>query len=261
MPSISPSPFRKYSSPVQADGAIRLWAPRRRSLFVPSRRPSRSLRPREPEPACGGAELHRQAMGVAARRLEVVGAVEARGVLVDRVHDDELAAGGAGGGHDLGERVDEQLVAKSLALKAAIQGELREQDRGNRARSATADPGWRFVTCKGVRGDRKVAGDCVGGPLNQEVGAGALARRLARVQVEPLIEVGVAAGEGLLQESLRKLQADIDSRLDTMTQAFEYRSADDEADALAAERIRSGAAERTQDGAEALSQLGIHAFA
>jgi hypothetical protein len=62
-----------------------------------------------------------------------------------------------------------------------------------------------------------------------------------------------------LQESLRKLQADMDSRLDTMTQAFEARSADDEADALAAERIRSGAAERTQDRAEALSQLGIHA--
>ena len=62
-----------------------------------------------------------------------------------------------------------------------------------------------------------------------------------------------------LQESLRKLQADMDSRLDTMTQAFESRSADDEADTLAAERIRSGAAERTQDGAEALRQLGIHA--
>lgn len=45
-----------------------------------------------------------------------------------------------------------------------------------------------------------------------------------------------------------------------MTQAFEYRSADDEAEALAAKRIRSDAAERTQDGAEALSQLGIHAF-
>jgi hypothetical protein len=51
----------------------------------------------------------------------------------------------------------------------------------------------------------------------------------------------------------------MDSRLDTMTQAFESRSADDEAGTLAAERIRSGAAERTQDGAEALSQLGIHA--
>jgi hypothetical protein len=62
-----------------------------------------------------------------------------------------------------------------------------------------------------------------------------------------------------LQESLRKLQADMDSRLDTMTQAFESRSADDEVGALAAERIRSGAAKRTQDGAEALSQLGIHA--
>ena len=62
-----------------------------------------------------------------------------------------------------------------------------------------------------------------------------------------------------LGDLVRKLQADMDSRLDTMTQAFEYRSADEEAEALAAERIRSGAAERTQDGAEALSQLGIHA--
>jgi hypothetical protein len=61
-----------------------------------------------------------------------------------------------------------------------------------------------------------------------------------------------------LQDSLRKLQADMDYRLDTMTQAVESHSADDEVDALAAERIRSGAAERTQDGAEALSQLGIH---
>jgi len=43
-----------------------------------------------------------------------------------------------------------------------------------------------------------------------------------------------------LQESLRKLQADMDSRLDTMAQTFEYRSADDEAEALAAERVRSG---------------------
>jgi len=62
-----------------------------------------------------------------------------------------------------------------------------------------------------------------------------------------------------LEELVRKLQADMDSRLDTMTQAFEQRGADDEAEALAAERIRSGAAERTQDGAEALNQLGIHA--
>jgi hypothetical protein len=62
-----------------------------------------------------------------------------------------------------------------------------------------------------------------------------------------------------LQESLRNLQADMDDRLDTMTQAVESRSADDEVDALAAERIRSGAAERTQDGTEALTQLGIQA--
>jgi hypothetical protein len=37
----------------------------------------------------------------------------------------------------------------------------------------------------------------------------------------------------------------------------ESRRADDEAAAIAAERIRSGAAENTEDGAEALASLGI----
>lgn len=35
------------------------------------------------------------------------------------------------------------------------------------------------------------------------------------------------------------------------------RRADDEVEALAAERVRSGAAQRTEDGAEALADLGI----
>lgn len=39
--------------------------------------------------------------------------------------------------------------------------------------------------------------------------------------------------------------------------AMQGRQVDDEVEALAAERVRSGAAERTQDGAEALAELGI----
>lgn len=35
------------------------------------------------------------------------------------------------------------------------------------------------------------------------------------------------------------------------------RRADDEVEALAAERVRSGAAQRTEEGAEALADLGI----
>lgn len=43
-----------------------------------------------------------------------------------------------------------------------------------------------------------------------------------------------------------------------MMETFESRRADDEVEAVAAERIpRSGAAERTQDGAEALRDIGI----
>ena len=39
--------------------------------------------------------------------------------------------------------------------------------------------------------------------------------------------------------------------------ALHDRQADEEVEALAAERVRSGAAERTQNGAEALADLGI----
>jgi hypothetical protein len=39
--------------------------------------------------------------------------------------------------------------------------------------------------------------------------------------------------------------------------AMQGRQADEEVEALAAERVRSGAAERIEDGAEALADLGI----
>ncbi|HWN73556.1 MAG TPA: hypothetical protein VNN15_07115 [Solirubrobacterales bacterium] len=42
-----------------------------------------------------------------------------------------------------------------------------------------------------------------------------------------------------------------------MAETFESRRADDEAAAIAAERIRSGAADQKEDGAEALAKLGI----
>lgn len=60
-----------------------------------------------------------------------------------------------------------------------------------------------------------------------------------------------------LEDQMHKMRDDIDSRLDSMSEAFESRRADDEVEALAAERVRSGAAERTADGAEALAELGI----
>lgn len=49
----------------------------------------------------------------------------------------------------------------------------------------------------------------------------------------------------------------MNSKVDSMAEAFESRRADDEAAAIAAERIRSGAADHTEDGAEALAKLGI----
>ena len=49
----------------------------------------------------------------------------------------------------------------------------------------------------------------------------------------------------------------MNSRIDEMAETFESRRADDEAAAIAAERIRSSAADHKEDGAEALAKLGI----
>jgi hypothetical protein len=46
-------------------------------------------------------------------------------------------------------------------------------------------------------------------------------------------------------------------RFDETAETFESRHADDEAAAVAAERIRSGAADHKEDGAEALAKLDI----
>jgi hypothetical protein len=56
-----------------------------------------------------------------------------------------------------------------------------------------------------------------------------------------------------LEEQMRAM----DSKIDAMVETFESRRADDEAAAIAAERIRSGAADHKEDGAEALESLGI----
>lgn len=56
---------------------------------------------------------------------------------------------------------------------------------------------------------------------------------------------------------MHRMRDDFDARLDSMMETFESRRADDEVEAIAAERIRSGAAEHTQDGAEALREIGI----
>jgi hypothetical protein len=58
---------------------------------------------------------------------------------------------------------------------------------------------------------------------------------------------------GRLEDQMHRMQNDLNARLD----AVEESRAEDEAETLAAERIISGAAERAQDGAEVLAELGI----
>jgi septation ring formation regulator EzrA len=63
-----------------------------------------------------------------------------------------------------------------------------------------------------------------------------------------------------VQDKLRRLEEQMramNSRFDEMAESFESRRADDEAAAIAAERIRSGAADQKEDGAEALAKIGI----
>lgn len=65
---------------------------------------------------------------------------------------------------------------------------------------------------------------------------------------------------GRVQDKLRRLEEQMqkmNSKIDSMAEAFEARRADDEAAAIAAERIRSGAADHKEDGAKALAKLGI----
>lgn len=56
-----------------------------------------------------------------------------------------------------------------------------------------------------------------------------------------------------LEEQMRTMY----SRIDEMAETFESRCAGNEATAIAAERIRSGAADHKEEGAEALAKLGI----
>lgn len=60
-----------------------------------------------------------------------------------------------------------------------------------------------------------------------------------------------------LEQQMHQMQENLDARLDALSEELEFGRADNEAETLAAERIRSGAAERIQDGAEALTELGI----
>ncbi|MDO8210268.1 hypothetical protein [Conexibacter sp. CPCC 206217] len=67
--------------------------------------------------------------------MEVVDAVEAGGVRVDGVDNDDAAAGGAGGVDDRRECVDQQLGAESSPLEPSVECELGEEDRWDACRA------------------------------------------------------------------------------------------------------------------------------
>lgn len=122
-------------------------------------------------------------------------AVEGGGLVVDRVDDDEAAAGGAGGVGDGGERVDEQLGAEPLAVDTPVERELGEQDRGYPRRRAASDSSRCLLRGEEVRRDREVSADRFGLRVDQEVGARALAVGVAGMSQEPLVQRRLAGVE------------------------------------------------------------------
>lgn len=91
---------------------------------------------------------------------------------------------------------------------------------------------------------------------------------LHRSRRDEIVERAVASSERMIEKALSTLvreikaliddlQRDIDEKLQALTESGETRAADDEVAAVAAERVRSGAAQRTEDGEKALRELGI----
>jgi hypothetical protein len=72
----------------------------------------------------------------------------------------------------------------------------------------------------------------------------------------PLLPKGSNEVDDKLHRQDEQMRA-MDSSINEMAESFESPQADDEAAAIAAERIRRGAADHKEDGSVALAKLGI----
>ncbi len=123
------------------------------------RRPLFALRPHEPENTGCGAQLQDEATLVRGQGLEVVRAVEARRVVVDRVGHDHSPARRACRGDDRAKRVNEQLGAESPSVQALIEGQLGQQNRRDSPRGAVTQASRRALSLDEMRSQGEVAGE------------------------------------------------------------------------------------------------------
>lgn len=158
---------------------------------------STCLRPGEAQCTRCGAELHDQSARVGGRGLEVVGTIEARGVLIHRVDYDEAPAGGARGHDDRGQGMNQQLGTESLAVQILMKGQLGKEDRGDALGRPATDTSRGVITLDQMRGKGVVADDSASSFLYEQICASALPCGMPGVLPQPYGEGVVPAVEGV----------------------------------------------------------------
>jgi len=113
---------------------------------------------------------------------------------VDRIDDDDLATRRTRRVDDRGQGTDQRLGAQATAVERLGQCQLREQDGGDLTRGSASELLGRFATIEHVRNDREVPDD-LARSIDHDVRSRSLPRRLARVLLQPAVELEVARSE------------------------------------------------------------------
>lgn len=146
------------------------------------------------EGASRGAELHNKPVGSIREWFEVVMAVERGSFGINRVDNDQFAAGDTGGFDDRAERPHQKLGAEPLAVEVLAQGKFGKQDRRDLAGCSSSDLLRRVGAVEDMRCDSEVRNDGVG-DIQDDIGTSALAGGEACVVAQPTIQFGISAPE------------------------------------------------------------------
>lgn len=92
------------------------------------------------------------------------------------------------------ERMDEQVGTEATPVDRRVERELGQQDRGDLAESATGQARRRVLSHQEVGRQSDVADDRAFA-VDQDGGAGSLPGGRAGVTAQPVVQLGVAAGE------------------------------------------------------------------
>jgi len=124
-----------------------------------------------------------------------VAAIESGGILVDGIHHDDFAARDPRRADNVFQRQHEELGSESTPLKAAIDGELRQENCRNLLGCPSPDLLGRSHSLDEVGCNGEVSDHLRPPTLDHHVCARPLAGRRASVITQPLVEVGIPARE------------------------------------------------------------------